>query len=143
MSPNAEPLNAESMTEPACALPEEIDSLPLPYIEIDAEGHITRANRAAFALHHPGSGDLLGTVAWGLLAFDEKDLSHAEFLAHMQSGGEPPVISRNIFDRSGSFRTYQFHRSLICDHRGNPAGMRMVAVDITEITRNLDETRRS
>jgi PAS domain S-box-containing protein len=123
--------------------PKEIDSLPLPCIEMDASGLITRANRAAHALHHPGHGDLVGTLAWDLLATDEKDLSHAEFFAHMQSGGDPPVITRNIFDRSGSFRTYQFHRCMIRDGQQNPAGMRMLAVDITEMKQTLDEAHRS
>ncbi len=122
-----------------CSWPEEFDSLPLPCIEMDADGFITRANRAAHALHHPGHGDLVGTVAWELLAFDEKELSHTEFMAQMQSGGDPPVITRNIFDRSGLFRTYQFHRSLLRDNAGNAAGMRLVAVDITEMSQAFNE----
>src|SRR5208282_1155512 len=103
---------------PQCALSREIDELPLPYVEIDAHGFITRANRATLALHHPGQGDLIGKSAWDLMAVDEKDRSSAAFLSHMESGEDPPVIMRSIFDRSGSFRAYEFHRSLMHDAGG-------------------------
>jgi len=119
----------------------DIDALPLPYAEVDARGIIIRANHAALALHHPEQGDLIGKSGWDLMALDEKIFSHAAFSAQMQSGMEPPVITRNIFDRSGSFRTYQMHRSFIRDAQGNPAGMRMVLVDITDSIQQLDETR--
>ena len=119
-----------------------IDDLPLPYLEIDIGGVITRANRAALALHHPEQGALIGKTAWDMMAFDEKDCSHAAFRALMQSGGDPPVITRNIFDRSGSFRTYRFHRTLMYNAAGSPAGMRMIAVDVTESTKALEEVHR-
>jgi PAS domain S-box-containing protein len=123
--------------------PEELEFLPLPCIEIDAAGIVTRANRAARALHHPVHGDLVGKLGWDFMAADERDLSHAEFFAQIQSGGDPPVITRNIFDRSGSFRTYQFHRSLIRGVDGHTSGMRIVAVDMTEMSQALDEAQRS
>ena len=119
----------------------EIDDLPLPYIEIDSRGVITRANRATLALHHPGQGELIGRTIWEMMASDEKDGSRSDLCALMQSGGCPPVITRNIFDRSGSFRTYQFHRSIIRDAHQNPAGIRMIAVDVTETTQALEAAR--
>jgi PAS domain S-box-containing protein len=125
------------------ALPREIEELPLAYIEIDVNGLITRANRAALAMHHPAHGDLVGKHGWDLMAADEKVVSHAAFSAQMQSGMPPPIITRNIFDRSGSFRTYQLHRSLISDTGGRPCGMSMIAVDVTEMTAALDEARRA
>jgi hypothetical protein len=36
------------------------------------------------------------------MAVDEKDRSSAAFLSHMESVEDPPVITRSIFDRSGS-----------------------------------------
>jgi PAS domain S-box-containing protein len=128
---------------PQCAPSREIDELPLPYVEIDAHGLITRANRATLALHHPEQGDLIGKSGWDLMAVDEKDRSSAAFLSLMESGEDPPVITRSIFDRSGSFRTYEFHRSLVRDAMGKPAGMRMVCVDVTERARALEEARRA
>ena len=139
-------MNQSAATLPAapeCALAREIDELPLPYIEIDAQGLITRANRVALALHHPEQGELIGKCAWDTMAVDEKDFSSAAFLAHMESGEEPHVATRSLFDRSGSFRTYQLHRSLIRDAAGRPAGMRIVGVDITETTKALEEARRA
>ena len=135
------PIAASVPARRRCALSTEIDELPLPYVEIDAEGIIARANRATLALHHPEQGELIGKSAWELMAVDEKDRSSAAFLKHMESGEDPPVMTRSIFDRSGSFRTYEFHRSLIRDAAGSPAGMRMVCVDVTEKTRALEEAR--
>jgi PAS domain S-box-containing protein len=126
-----------------CAPSTEIDELPLPYVEIDAHGIVTRANRATLALHHPEQGELIGKSGWDLMAVDEKDRSSAAFLSVMDSGEDPPVMTRSIFDRSGSFRTYEFHRNLMRDAMGKPTGMRMVCVDVTETARALDEARRA
>jgi len=119
----------------------DIDSLPLPFAEIDARGTIVRANRAALALHHPEQGNLIGKSGWDLMALDEQLFSHAAFSAQMSSGMEPPVITRNIFDRSGSFRTYQMHRTFIRDAAGKPAGMRIIFVDVTDALKQLDDAR--
>jgi PAS domain S-box-containing protein len=121
----------------------DIDELPLPYVEVDVHGVVIRANRAALALHHPDQGELVGKSGWELMALDEKVFSHDAFSAQMQYGMEPPVIIRNIFDRSGGFRTYQMHRSFIRDAVGNPAGMSMVLVDITDPIKQLDEMQHS
>jgi PAS domain S-box-containing protein len=137
-------MNRSAVTLPSAAegaLSHEIDELPLAYIEIDAKGRITRANRAAIALNHPEQGQLVGLTGWDLMAVDEKDSSHADFQAYMQSNDDPPVTSRSLFDRSGKFRTYRLYRNLMRDANGKPCGMRIVCVDVTEVTRNLEETR--
>jgi PAS domain S-box-containing protein len=120
-----------------------IDHLPLPYVEIDARGIITRANRATLALHHPEQGELIGRSGWDLMAIDEKDRSSAAFHSLMASDEEPPVICRSIFDRSGRFHTYEMHRTMIRTSGGKPAGMRMICVDVTERKNALEETRRA
>jgi PAS domain S-box-containing protein len=120
-----------------------IDHLPLPYVEMDAQGIITRANRATLALHHPEQGELIGKSAWDLLAIDEKTRSTAAFLSLMASGEDPPVICRSIFVRSGRFRTYEIHRSMIRTTGGKPAGMRMIFMDVTERKNALEEAQRN
>jgi PAS domain S-box-containing protein len=120
-----------------------IDHLPLPYVEMDAQGIITRANRATLALHHPDQGELVGKSAWDLLAIDEKNRSTAAFLSLMASGEEPPVVCRSIFDCSGKFRTYEIHRSMIRKSSGRPVGMRMIFMDVTESKHALEEAQRT
>ena len=120
-----------------------IDHLPLPYVEMDARGIITRANRATLALHHPEQGELIGKSAWDLLAIDEKTRSTAAFLSLMASGEDPPVICRSIFVRSGRFRTYEIHRSMIRKSGGRPVGMRMIFMDVTERKNALEEAQRN
>jgi len=127
----------------ATGLPAEIDSLPLPYLEIDTRGHVTRANRAAHALHHPGQGSLIGTLAWDAMAANERKSSLAEFQALAESADEPPVIIRHLFDSTGKFRTYQLHRSWIRDVAGKRVGIRVVGVDVTAATQALEQVRSS
>jgi len=120
----------------------DIDELPLPYVEIDTRGIIIRANRAALALQHPEQGELVGMSAWDLMASDQIDCSSAAFQSLMASGGDPPVITRSLFDRTGSFRTYEMHRKLIRDADGRPAGIRMICVDVTDARKMQEEARR-
>lgn len=137
-------VNSRAVSTPAARRPAlNIDHLPLPYVEMDARGIITRANRAALALHHPEQGDLIGSSGWDMLAIDEKDRSSAAFLSLMASGEQPPVICRSIFDRSGRFRTYEIYRSMIRKSGAKPAGVRMIFMDVTERKNALEEARRT
>ncbi|HKN22166.1 MAG TPA: PAS domain-containing protein [Terracidiphilus sp.] len=132
-----------AMLNPARRATLNIDHLPLPYVEMDARGIITRANRATLTLHHPEQGELIGRSGWDLLAIDEKHRSTAAFLSLMASGEEPPVICRSIFDRSGKFRTYEIHRNIIRTTGGKPAGVRMIFMDVTERKNALQEAQRA
>ncbi len=125
------------------AASDAIDELPLPYIEMDAYGIITRANRATMTLHPPERGELVGRMAWELMATDEKDRSFAAYVSLMESGEQPATEYRSLYDRTGEFRAYQMHRTLIRDAEGRPAGMRMIFVNDTETKRALDEARRA
>jgi PAS domain S-box-containing protein len=137
-------VNSPAASTPAVRRPTlNIDQLPLPYVEMNARGVITRANRAALALQHPEQGDLIGSSAWSAMAIDEKDHSAAAFLSLMATGEQPPVICRSLFDRSGKFRTYEIHRNMIRSPRGKPAGVRMIFMDVTERKNALDEAQRS
>ena len=120
-----------------------INELPLPYLEMDARGVITRANRATLALFPAGMGEMVGKPAWQFLAGDERDASSGSYARLMESGGDPPVIRRAIFDRSGGFRTYELHRSLMRSGDGALRGMRVVGIDVTEWLQTVEEARRA
>jgi PAS domain S-box-containing protein len=128
---------------PESATRDPFDDLPLPYIELDAKGIVTRANRATLALHPLEHGALIGKMAWDLMATDEKESSCAAYLLLMESGEEPPIVERSLYTRLGQFHTYEMHRSLMRDTDGRPAGMRILCVDVTEAKRALDEERRA
>lgn len=119
----------------------KLDDLPLPYIEIDRHGVITRANRATLALHPLDRGELIGQTAWDLMAADEKDLSFAAYCSALESEEEPGAVRRSLCDRSGQFRTYELHRSLARDGKGKARGMRLLAVDVTEAKKDMEEAR--
>ena len=118
-----------------------IEELPLPYVEIDARGVVTRANRASHELYPPECGQLVGMMAWKLVAPDEKDLSFAAYCRSLETGEAAVKVRRSLFDRSGQFRTYEMYRSLVRDADGNPAGMRMVCVDVSAAEKEMVEVR--
>jgi len=121
----------------------DINQLPLPYLEIDAQGIIRRANHAALVLHPREQGELIGQMAFSLLAGCDREPSFASFAALMHSGGEePPAVLRYLYDRSGRYRAYQLYRSVIRDAAGKPAGMCILGVNVSEATQALEETRR-
>ena len=121
--------------------PDAIDELPLPYVEMDASGFITRANRATLALNPAEHGELIGKMAWDLMPTDEKEQSCAAYFSLMESGEEPPIVCRTLYSRSGQFRSYQLHRSLIRGGDGRPAGMRILFIDVTESVEALEDAR--
>ena len=118
-------------------------SLPLPYIEMDANGIITRVNRATLALHPSENGGLVGNKAWDFMLAGEKEPSQAAYLSLMKSGDEPAPVYRTLYDRSGKYRIYELHRKLMRDGEGRPAGVRMVCVDVTESKKALEEEHRA
>jgi PAS domain S-box-containing protein len=135
-----------SGASPADAETDAIDGLPLPYIEMDAKGIITRANRATLALHPLEHGTLVGTMAWDLMATDEKEPSCAAYLSFMEPGPEPgqdpPPVLRSLYTRGGEFRICELHRNLMRDSQGRPIGMRMMLVDVTQAKKDLEEAHR-
>lgn len=121
-------------------MPDPIDELPVPYIEVNGNGIITRVNQATNALHDASHGPLVGQLAWQFIATSEKEASFANFVAHLESGERPAPVLRGIYDASGQFRTYQLFRSLKRDATGQPCGMRIVAMDLTETQQQLEKS---
>jgi len=143
---NMNDLSATTHAATGNAGADAIDELPLPYMEMDAKGIITRANRATLELHPLEHGALVGRMAWDLMATDEKEPSCAAYFSVMEfglePGQEPPPVLRSLYTRRGEFRTYELYRSLIRDGEGRPVGMRMVCVDVTQAQKDLKEAQR-
>lgn len=118
-----------------------LDEMPLAYVEADKNGVITCANRIALEMHSEFADKLVGMIAWELTPVKYQEASRAAYLSFMQSGDEPPVVRRSIFTNTGEFRNYDIYRSLIRDAHGQPAGMRMVGVEVTEMKNKLDEAQ--
>lgn len=119
------------------------DDLPLPAIEMDSSGVVTRANRATLALHPPERGELVGKMVWDFMAADEKDPSFAAYCESIETGAEPEVVRRSLYDRSGKFRTYELYRKLTRGETGAPVGMRVIFVDVTDQGKALEAANRT
>lgn len=130
------PASAETMQDLA-------DELPLPYVEMDVNGIVTRVNRATLALHPSEQGKLIGNKAWDFMLAGEKEPSHAAYLSLMESGDDPAPVCRTLYDRTGKYRIYELHRKLMSDREGRPSGIRMVFVNVTESKIALEEERQA
>lgn len=127
-------VNEESLAIPSTDRnvgPDAIDQLPVAYVEINADGVITRANRAARKMSSPDRSEIVGRYVWEFAPDSQADLDRSAFFAMMSSGQEPPVTRRTLYG-DGEFRTYELHRTLIRDASGRPAGVRGAAIDVTE-----------
>jgi PAS domain S-box-containing protein len=120
-----------------------LDELPVAYVETDAHGAITRANRLTRSLYSSHAGELIGKPAWELMPAEEREMSRAAFKAAMESAEPPAAARRFIFDASGHYRVYEMHRNVIRDACGEPTGMRVVTVDVTDAHEAYEEVRRA
>jgi PAS domain S-box-containing protein len=123
--------------------PDSLDELPVAYVEIDAKGAITRANRLTRSLHSKDCGELIGKKAWELMPTDEQEQSCAALMTAMETGQDPPVSRRSIFTSSGAFRVHELHQNMIRDADGQAVGMRVVTVDVSEGYKAREEAERA
>jgi PAS domain S-box-containing protein len=115
------------------------DELPLPYIQLDEQGVITRANRASFEIHPEEAGNLVGRHAWELMPVKYQAASRTGYACTMQSGKTPPVERQTHYTRAGEFRSYDVYHTVIRGAEGRPIGMRILSVDVTEAKNKFDE----
>lgn len=119
-----------------------INDLPIAYVEVDAEGMITRSNRAARAMHSDGQEEIVGTYVWGFSPQGRTEIDRQAFLEMLNSGVEPPVTRRSLYSH-GEFRTYELHRTLIRDAEGRAVGVRAVTFDVTEMEAAHEEAKQA
>lgn len=111
-----------------------IDELPVAYMEVNRDGEVCYLNRAAREMHDPSLGELTGRHVWALMPPAERDAHRSAFEREMKTGeASPAVVLRSIYTKAGEYRMYEVHRRLILDDEGNPAGMRLVSFDVTEM----------
>lgn len=66
-----------------------IEELPVAYVEVKADGVITRSNRAARALHSADAHEIVGMHAWDFSPEGQSDFDRNAFFATMSAGVEP------------------------------------------------------
>jgi PAS domain S-box-containing protein len=127
---------ADAQTDP-------FDEIPVAYVEVDARGVITRANRAARNFHSGWEEAMVGRSVFDFSPAEEVDADREAFFAMLEAGEEPPVVRRTLYRDSGGFRIIELHRSLIRDAEGRPAGVRSVSIDVSETQMAHEEDRRA
>jgi PAS domain S-box-containing protein len=119
-----------------------VEELPVAYVEMDARGAITRANRLTRQLHSSHAGKLIGKLVWELMPSEEQELSRAFIMKAMESGADPPMTRRSIYTSSNNFRVYEVHHRLIRNSEGRPTGMCAASVDVSEAHKAQQEAER-
>lgn len=135
-------ISANPQAQPSDSGGRFLDELPVSYVEINADGVITLANRAARALHPADQGEIVGRRVWEFSPESLADSDRSSFLAVIDSGEDPPVTRRLLYSR-GEFRTYELHRTLMRDAEDRPVGIRAVDFDVTEAQVATEEANRS
>jgi PAS domain S-box-containing protein len=126
---------------PQCPF-DPIEELPIAYVEVDVNGIITRANRAARAKYSTDQAGILGRHPWDFSPEGHADLDREEFFATLQSGQNPPAIRITLYT-NGEFRTMQLHRTVMCDAEGRPTGICAVAFDVADHQNAHEEADRA
>jgi PAS domain S-box-containing protein len=120
-----------------------IDEIPVAYIELDLEGRITRANRAACAMQKMSEEELLGRTPWQFMPGDEIAKSLVAFAEVIERGEPPASVRRSFYTAEGEFKTHDVRRSLIHDAEGHVVGMRLILFDVTEQVIAHEEAQRA
>ena len=120
---------------------EILEELPVAYIEVNAEGMVMRANRAARALYPLEHGEIEGKFLWDLMPAAEEEISHEAFFKIMEAGANSPPVRRAVYTSAGEYRTFEVHRSQIRDAQGSPVGIRIITFDVTEAQLAHEEAR--
>jgi PAS domain S-box-containing protein len=120
-----------------------IDEIPVAYVELDLEGRITRANRAACALQKMSEAELLGCTPWQFMPSDEIEQNLDAFAEVIQKGQPPATVRRTFYTTAGEFKMHEVHRSLMHDEEQRVIGMRLVLFDVTEAQIAHEEAQRA
>lgn len=128
-------------TNPGDSIP--VEELPLPYVETDANGIISRINAGAQHILGLNRDEIIGHSAWETMARDQIAESRDAFFKMIQAASEPTPIRRAILDKDGAYRTCDLFRTLMRDGDGNVTGVRHIAVDVTEAVQAQQEAHQT
>jgi PAS domain S-box-containing protein len=136
-------LHCETALHPVTQIEfDPLEELPVAYVEINEDGIVTRANRAACAMYHTDQGGIVGRHPWEFVPDGQAELDRNAFFATLNSSEDPPVIRRTLY-ANGEFRTMQLHRTLMRDEEGRPTGICGASFDVTDYQNAHEEADRA
>ena len=118
-----------------------IHDLPVAYTEVDTQGILRVVNDAACRLLNMTAEEMIGHPVWEFAPSDEVDRARTDFFHTMESGEDPPITRRSLYNATGEFRTLELHRRMIRDTDGQPIGLCSATFDVTEAEAAHRETR--
>lgn len=119
------------------------DLLPVAYVEVDAQGRITRANRHAAQMMQMDQEEMTGRSIWEFMMGEEIRESRESLADVLEAGVDPPPVRRTFCSKNGAFRTYQVFRSILRGEDGKPNGVRCVPIDLTETLMAREEAHQA
>ena len=106
---------------------------PLAYHELDRDGVIRRANRAACALQGVDERSLLGRPAWDFVPQAEREAAREAVLLRLSGKPAPERNQGRIVRGDGEVRWVEVHHALVRNESGEITGLRSASLDITKL----------
>jgi PAS domain S-box-containing protein len=120
-----------------------LQNLPVSYTEVDANGIITFANRAACLQHHLSAQELIGRSVFEFVPANDRARDQEEFLLAIQSSEDPPITRRSLYSPGYGYQAHELHRRILRDTNGQAVGMSCVNFNVSEIEEAHHETRQT
>jgi two-component system, sensor histidine kinase and response regulator len=112
------------------------EEAPVAYHETNADGIVTRVNRAECITFGLAPDEIVGRHAWELAAPEQREIVR-EGIRRRLSGDQPLMTAERVYLRRDGTRVHvEVHENLIEDSEGKAAGIRTALLDITERTRS-------
>lgn len=106
---------------------------PLAYHELDRDGVIRRANRAACELQGLDQRNLVGRPAWDFVPQEEREAAREAILLRLSGKAAPQRNQSRIVRGDGEIRWVEVHHALVRDASGEIVGLRSASLDVTRL----------
>jgi len=114
------------------------EDTPVSYHEIDAEGRITRVNRAECIMLGYERSELIGRPIWDLVPPSDRDQIRESILRKLEKANPIAPSQARLLRKDGSLLTVGMYENLLENERGAVTGLRGILVNVTEREQTLE-----
>jgi two-component system, cell cycle sensor histidine kinase and response regulator CckA len=106
---------------------------PVAYHELDRDGVIRRANRAACELQGVDERHIVGRPAWDFVMAAEREEARKAVLLRLSGEAAPKRNQSRIVRGDGEVRWVEVHHALVRNSAGEITGLRSASLDVTKL----------
>ncbi len=112
------------------------EQAPIAFLEADEHGNLTRVNRSGCELFGLSLDELIGRPAWELSDPEQREVVRESMLRQLTGACQSSESERVIVRKDGTRVHLEVHESLVKDRECRVSGMRMAAIDRTELVQS-------